>query len=120
METRDARSLSSSAQEELRRRAAKAVLGGKSQSEAAKLFGVSRQTVNEWVQAYRQVGDKALRSKRKGRPVGGSLSRLPWKKPRYSGVMKWGFDLTTPAAKLMDAKDIHRWFQLPETVSAAT
>jgi transposase len=73
MKTRDARSLSSSAQEELRRRAVKAVLEGKSQSEAAKIFGVSRQTVNEWVQAYRKAGEKALRAKRKGRPYGGSL-----------------------------------------------
>jgi len=49
----DARSLSQQAQEQLRRRALQAVLDGRSQVEVAELFGVSRQAVGNWVQAYR-------------------------------------------------------------------
>ena len=74
MKQRDARSLSGSAQEELRRCAVKAVLDGKSQTEVAKALEVSRQAVNQWVQAYRRSGEKSLRSRERGRPFGGTLS----------------------------------------------
>lgn len=76
MKIRDARSLSSEAQEDIRRKAVKAVLNGKKRLEVAKLFGVSRQIVGEWVKAYRQDGAKALKSNPRGRPRGGSLE--PW------------------------------------------
>jgi transposase len=72
----DARSISSSAQEQLRRLAVKAVLDGKKQKEVAKLFGVTPQTICVWVKAYRLQGQGALKSKRKGRPPGGKLK--PW------------------------------------------
>lgn len=76
MKIRDARSLSSEAQEDIRRKAVKAVLDGKKRVEVARLFGVSRQIVGEWVKAYRQEGTKALKSNPRGRPKGGSLE--PW------------------------------------------
>ena len=49
MKKRDARLLSPGAQEDLRRRVAGAVLAGMSQSEASRVFGVSRQAVNGWM-----------------------------------------------------------------------
>jgi transposase len=63
----DARSLSQQAQEQLRRRALQAVLDGRSQLEVAELFGVSRQAVGNWVQAYRAGGEQALAARRRGR-----------------------------------------------------
>jgi transposase len=63
MKTRDARSLSAEAQEEIRLRAIQFVLNGRTQVEAAEVFGITRQAVGQWV-------------KKKGRPKGGSL--LPW------------------------------------------
>jgi transposase len=76
MRIRDARSLPSVAQEDIRRRAIKAVLDGTKQVKVAEFFGVTRHAVGKWVKAYRQGGDKALKAKRKGRPKGGSLH--PW------------------------------------------
>ncbi len=73
MKTFDARSLSSVAQEDLRRKAVKAVLDG---TEVAKLFGITRQAIGKWMKAYREGGVKKLKAKRKGRPKGGFL--LPW------------------------------------------
>jgi len=72
----DARSLSTEAQEDIRRKAVKAVLGGKKQVEVAELFGVTRQAVGRWVKAHREGGEKALRRKKKGRPRTSRL--LPW------------------------------------------
>ena len=65
----DARRLSAEAQEDLRRRAVRAVVEqGKSQAETARTFGVSRMAVSNWVQAYRHRGWAALKSKPQGRP----------------------------------------------------
>ena len=76
MEKIDARSLSPSAQEHLRRMAVKAVMQGAKQTEVAKTFGVTRHTICRWVKAYRHQGQEALKAKKKGRPKGGKL--LPW------------------------------------------
>lgn len=76
MEIRDARSLPSIAQEELRLRAIKAVIDGKKQVEVARILGVTRQTVGKWVSKFRVGSEKALKAKRRGRRKGGSL--LPW------------------------------------------
>lgn len=75
METRDARSLPSKAQEALRMRAVAAVAGGRKQVEVAEIFGVTRQALGRWVKAWREGGEKALRGKRQGRPSGGLLDR---------------------------------------------
>jgi transposase len=74
MKIKDARSLPSVAQEDLRRKAIKAVQEGKTQDEAAQLFGVTRQTVGKWIKAYRERGSTGLQAGRKGRPQGGSLA----------------------------------------------
>ncbi|MGH7411506.1 MAG: IS630 family transposase [Candidatus Methylomirabilis sp.] len=76
MVIRDARSLPAVAQEDLRRKAVRAVFDGKTQVEVAKLFGVTRQAVGQWVRAHRAGGVPGLKAKPKGRPKGGAL--LPW------------------------------------------
>jgi len=68
MDRLDARTLPASAQEDLRRRVVRAVEEGLSQAEAARLFGVSRQSVNAWMSRKRQGGAVALRTGRRGRP----------------------------------------------------
>ncbi len=68
MDTQDARSLPGAAQEALRRRAVEAARSGMAKVEAARVFGVSRQTVIKWTQAWETGGHRALRAKRRGRP----------------------------------------------------
>jgi len=68
----DARSLSSSAQETLRRKTVAAVGNGMSQVKAAEVFGVTRQAVGKWLKAYREGGEDALAAKAQGRPKGGA------------------------------------------------
>ena len=76
MKIRDARSLPSIAQQDIRLKAIKAIESGKTQIEVGKIFGVTRHAVGKWVKAYREGGEKALKAKQRGRPKGGSL--LPW------------------------------------------
>jgi transposase len=65
----DARSLSSEAQQALRERAVAAVVEqGVSRAEAARLFGVSRQSVSGWVSRARQGGEAALATRKRGAP----------------------------------------------------
>jgi transposase len=73
MKNKDARSLPSAAQEQLRRRAVQAVREGMTQLEAARIFGVTRQTIGVWV---KKVGNKSLdvlAAKPQGRPIGKTL-----------------------------------------------
>ena len=59
MKIQDARSLPSVAQEDLRRKAVKAVIQeGQTRVDVARMFGVTRQAVGNWVKAYRQQGVK--------------------------------------------------------------
>lgn len=76
MKIKDARSLPAIAQEDLRRKAVQAVADGKTQEEAGKLFGVSRQAISNWLKKFRKGGKRALRAKPRGRPKKGSLE--PW------------------------------------------
>ena len=76
MKIKDARSLPAIAQEDLRRKAVKAVQEGGKQVEVAELFGVTRQAVGRWVKSYREGGSRRLKARRQGRPPGRSLE--PW------------------------------------------
>jgi transposase len=76
MRTKDARSLSSEAQEDIRRKAVQTVLDGKKHVEAAAIFGVTRHTVNKWMKLYRTQGQRGLKAKPKGRPRRNTLK--PW------------------------------------------
>jgi transposase len=62
------------AQEEIRRRAIVLVGEGRTQSEVAGLLDVSRQSVNEWVAAYRAGGERALLARTRGRKLGEKTS----------------------------------------------
>lgn len=70
MEHSDARKLPEPLQQNLRKQCVKAVLSGRSQSAVARQYGVSRRSVNKWIQFYKSGGDRALKGKRKGRPKG--------------------------------------------------
>jgi tetratricopeptide (TPR) repeat protein len=76
MDLNDARKLSRSAHDAIRRKAVKAVVNGEmTQTKAAKVFGVSRTSVYLWVKRYREQGDVALASRSKGRPKGRSMTK---------------------------------------------
>ena len=74
MRTIDARKLPPAAQADLRRKAVAAVRAGESKTEVARLFGVARQTVHTWVNAYQEGGAAALKARRRGRRPGKRLS----------------------------------------------
>lgn len=67
---RDARSLPSEAQAELRRTAVRLVAEGRSKTEVGELLGVARETVGRWVKAHGRGGDRALDARRRGRRPG--------------------------------------------------
>ena len=73
MKIRDARSLPSVAQEDLRRKAVKAYMKEKTQEEVAELLGVSRRAVNGWVRRYRVGSWPGLKAHKRGRPRGSKL-----------------------------------------------
>lgn len=76
------------AQEELRRRAVALVLEGRSQGEVARLLGVSRQSVNEWVAAFRRGGDEALASGKRGRRLGEQTLLESWQQAQIAKAIK--------------------------------
>jgi transposase len=89
METRDARSLSPEAQEALRRKAVRAVVeGGRTRTEVAELFGVTRQTVALWVKAYRARGERALEARPRGRPKGKGTRLEPWQMAQVAKTLR--------------------------------
>jgi transposase len=68
MNTHDARFLSPTAQEDLRRRVVQAIREeGLSQAGAARAFGVSRTSVMKWLKAVQRRGLPGLASRRRGR-----------------------------------------------------
>jgi transposase len=70
MADEDTRSLPAAAQAVLRTRAVRAVLGGMTQAEAARVFGVHHNAVNRWIQRYREGGFQGLGERRRGRRPG--------------------------------------------------
>ena len=73
---KDARSFDQSAQEALRKKAVAFLLKGKTQGDAAEVFGVTRQAVGKWWATYQEGGMPALRQKSrcpKSASEGGSL-----------------------------------------------
>lgn len=66
MKKHDFRNTSQKAQDEVRKRAVKAVLSGKTQTEVARIFGVSRSSVNIWTNKYKREGRQTLVSKKRG------------------------------------------------------
>ncbi len=72
----DTRRLSPAALDVLRVRVIKAIAGGMTQSEASRVFGVSRQSVIAWQRRFRERGRVGLRSRRRGRPRRSALSSI--------------------------------------------
>jgi len=72
----ETRRLSPDAQDALRQRVIQAVRTGMSQAQAARIFRVSRRSVNGWHRRWRQQGARALRSKPRGRPA--AIRLTPW------------------------------------------
>jgi transposase len=68
MKKQDFRKVPQKAQDEIRKRAVKAVLSGKSQTGVAEIYGVSRSTVNIWVNNYKREGKHTLISSKRGNP----------------------------------------------------
>lgn len=68
MKTVDARSLAPAAQEDLRRKALNAHREGKSVCDVARLFGVSRQAVYNWIARHAGGGAAGLKARRRGKP----------------------------------------------------
>lgn len=68
MKRDDTRQLTPEAQEAIRRRVVRAVADGMKQGEAARLFGVSRASVNAWMKKFRENGDDGLAAGARGRP----------------------------------------------------
>jgi transposase len=69
----DFRSLEAGAQEAIRRQTVAAVESGMSQVKAARVFGITRQAVGNWMEIYSTKGRAGLKAKRRGRPPGGQL-----------------------------------------------
>ena len=74
MKRNDARKLSPSAQEALRKRTVAAVRKGMSLCEASRVFGVSRWAIHQWLTRVEKGGDKALNARKRGRRSGGQLA----------------------------------------------
>src|SRR4029450_7459500 len=70
MTDEDTRSLPAAAQAALRNRAVRAVLGGMTQAQAARVFGVHPNAVKRWIARYREGGFPGLSARRRGRRAG--------------------------------------------------
>ena len=74
MKTHDTRRLSPDAQEGLRFRVVQALRGGMKKSTAARTFGVSRTSIDRWLNIVELGNITSLRSKPRGRPKGTCLA----------------------------------------------
>ena len=70
MEKIDARKLSTEAQQALRHQAIRLKKAGRTYKEIGEIIGVQPTTVCQWYKAYQSGGAKAIRIKKRGRPVG--------------------------------------------------
>jgi transposase len=121
MDINDGRKLTPSAQDAVRRKAVQAVVSGRmTQTATAELFGVTRTSVCLWVKAFRQGGEAALQSKRKGRPSGGKLSKTQAESIRKSVLGKnpgqlrlpgflWTRDLVSELIERRFGVSLSRW-----------
>jgi transposase len=73
----DARKLPPATQEEIRRRAVAAVRAGMRQTEAARVFGVARKSIWQWLKAFAEGGESALAARKRG-PKGDCCRLKGW------------------------------------------
>jgi len=109
MGTTDARSLAPAAQQTLREKAVEAIGQGMSQSEAARVFGVSRQAIWNWLQRVARGGTRALDARRRGRPRGARRLR-PWQ--AVIELIERRFGVTVPLSTM--ARYLNRWGFTPQ------
>lgn len=102
---RDARSLSTESQEDLRRCVIRAVTEeGMTQVQASRVFGVSRQAISTWLTRYRTEGEKGLTPRRRGHPAPRRLTAAQerqvqrWIRDRCPDQLKLPFALWTRQA----------------------
>ena len=84
---KDARSLKPEAQAALRQRAVMGVVSGMRQTEAAGVFGVTRQAVGKWMKAYRKGGEAALAMKKRG-PKGDRTKLKGWQAAQVCALIR--------------------------------
>jgi len=76
-------------QEELRRRAVRLVVEERvSQSQAARMLAVGRQSVNGWVRDYRAGGEQALVARRRGRRPIEQMLLQPWQQAQICKTIR--------------------------------
>jgi transposase len=88
MADEDTRSLSGAAQAALRKRAVRAVLGGMTQAEAARVFGVHPNAVNRWIKRYREGGWDGLSARRRGRRPGEQAALTQWQQREVMALVR--------------------------------
>jgi transposase len=74
MRNNDTRKESQKGQDGIRRKVIHAVAAGMKQTEAARIFGVSRTSIWTWMKAYAKSGEEGLRSKKRGRKARKALN----------------------------------------------
>lgn len=74
MRNDDTRKESQKGQDAIRRKVVAAVNGGMRKAEAARVFGVSRQSIYTWMKAYKKLGEAGLKSCKRGRKKGKALN----------------------------------------------
>jgi len=89
IEKNDARHLSPEAQQELRHRVVNSVINLKiTQTAAAKMFGVSRVSVSNWVNMSRRLGDSILNSHKRGRKPNQGAALKPWQAATIVNIIR--------------------------------
>ena len=83
----DARKLSPSTQEEIRRKAVAAVHAGMTQTKAAQVFGVAQKTIWMWLKAFCTGGPEALQARKRG-PKGERTTLKGWQSAVICNIIR--------------------------------
>jgi transposase len=96
LKAKDARSLTSAELFDLRKRAVAAVASGRTRHEVAQTLGLSRQAVARWVDLAQSKDAQKLAPRRRGRPMGGKISKLQSTRVLKQLITKLPDDLKLP------------------------
>ena len=88
MTEEDTRSLPAAAQAALRSRAVRAVLDGRTQAQAARVFRIHPNTVNRWIKRYREGGFQGLAQQRRGRRPGEQAALPQWQQQEVIALVR--------------------------------
>src|SRR5919106_1600134 len=123
MTDEDTRSLPAAAQAALRNRAVRAVLGGMTQAQAARVFGVHPNAVNRWIRRYREGGFPGLSARRRGRRAGEQAALTETQQQEVIALVReartttgaylrgWGFSPQKPQRRALEQNPaaVRRW-----------